>query len=299
MLSPRSLRLKYLQKSNNILLNQQDSHISLAHWCLVMASALLSLPHHDTQLTLLRLDMTVTPPPMLSSRALFTWEKVRSRSESMECRPRAGYVTLICISIEAYYPSCGNNRGIKLHTAPIKWLPCGSFYYFMHKFAFKIPPLTFCILPGLGIAAVDIWEDQKLKLFIRSQTPSSVFPHRRSEIIPSLPRTLFASPWIKCINISSSLTCWLRHLIIIETLWAEADKRDNVIKYLASLGYQISVRVSAVPGYYQCLHVYLFTHIPVHSADIAPISWHDTLSPLLSLDSIILEPEARLVAQAA
>ena len=208
--------------------------------------------------------------PRLPCRALFTWEKVRSRSESKECRPRAGYVTLICISIEAYYPSCGNNRGIKLHTAPIKWLPCGSFYYFMHKFAFKIPPLTFCILPGLGIAAVDIWEDQKLKLFIRSQTPSSVFPHRRSEIIPSLPRTLFASPWIKCINISSSLTGWLRHLIIIETLWTEADKRDNVIKYLASLGYQISVRVSAVTGYYQCLHVYLFTHIPVHS----PFSWY-------------------------
>ena len=126
------------------------------------------------------------------------------------------FVTLICISIEAYYPSCGNNRGIKLHTAPIKWLPCGSFYYFMHKFAFKIPPPTFCILPGLGIAAVDIWEDQKLKLFIRSQTPSSVFPQRRSEIIPSLPRTLFASPWIKMYQHTS--LSWLRHLIIIGTL---------------------------------------------------------------------------------
>lgn len=167
-----------------------------------MASALLSLPRYDTQLTPPRLHLSVTPLPC---RALFTWEKVRSRSESKECRPRAGYVTQICISIEAYNPSCGNNRGIKLHTAPIKWLPCGSFYYFMHKFAFKIPPLTFCILPGLGIAAVDIWEDQKLKLFIRSQTPSSVFPHRRSEIIPSLPRALFAPPWIKCINISTSL----------------------------------------------------------------------------------------------
>ena len=190
-------------------------------------------------------------------------------------RALAGYVTLICISIEAYYPSCGNNRGIKLHTAPIKWLPCGSFYYFMHKFAFKIPPLTFCILPGLGIAAVDIWEDQKLKLFIRSQTPSSVFPHRRSEIIPSLPRTLFASPWIKCINISSSLTCWLRHLLIIGTLWSKADKCDKIFSIPRLSDKCLCVRCD---GYYQCLHVYLFTHIPGHSPDIAPISWHDTLS---------------------
>ena len=181
-----------------------------------MASALLSIPHYDTHITPLTLSDSIWMSPRLPCRTLFTWEKVRLRSESKECRPRAGYVTQICISIEAYNPSCGNNRGIKLHTAPIKWLPCGSFYYSMHKFAFKIPPLTFCILPGLGIAAVDIWEDQKLKLFIRSQTPSSVFPQRRSEIIPSLPRTLFASPWIKMYQHTS--LSWLRHLIIIGTL---------------------------------------------------------------------------------
>ena len=235
--------------------------------------------------------------PRLPCRALFTWEKVRSRSESKECRPRAGYVTLICISIEAYYPSCGNNRGIKLHTAPIKWLPCGSFYYFMHKFAFKIPPLTFCILPGLGIAAVDIWEDQKLKLFIRSQTPSSVFPHRRSEIIPSLPRTLFASPWIKCINISSSLTRWLRHLIIIETLWTEADKCDKIFSIPRLSDKCSCVRCEGLLSVFTCLSLY--PHSCPFSILLISLLSPDMTPSLLSPDSIILEPEARLVAQAA
>ena len=109
------------------------------------------------------------------------------------------------------------------------------------------------------------------------------------------PEPFLLPPESKCINIP----LWAGW-----DIWSSLEhfrpKLINMIKYLASPGYQISACVSTVTGYYQCLHVYLFTHIPGHSPDIAPISWHDTLSlSLLSPDSIILMPEARLVARAA
>ena len=138
----------------------------------------------------------------------------------------------------------------------------------MHKFAFKIPPPTFCILPGLGIAAVDIWEDQKLKLFIRSQTPSSVFITQEKWNHSISTQNPFCFPLNQ--NVS-----WLRHLIIIGTLWTKADKCDKIFSIPRLSDKCLCVRCD---GYYQCLHVYLFTHIPGHSPDIAPISWHDTLS---------------------
>ena len=86
--------------------------------------------------------------------------------------------------------------------------------------------------------------------------------HKRSEIIPSLPRTLFASPWIKCINISSSLT-WRAGWDIWSSWEHFGPKLINAIKYLASPGYQISACVSAVTA---IISVYMFISLPTFLA---------------------------------
>ena len=117
----------------------------------------------------------------------------------------------------------------------------------------------------------------------------------RSEIIPSLPRSLFAPPESKA-SPFLWLGSWLRHLIRIGSIWQKADK---VIKYLASFVYQI-VSVSALMG---LLSVFTCLSLYPHSC---AFSWYRsyllTWQPLSSLFShqtysIILEPEASLVAQ--
>ena len=160
----------------------------------------------------------------------------------------------------------------------------------MHKFAFKIPPLTFCILPGLGIAVVDIWEDQKLKLFIRSQTPSSVFITQEKWNHSISTQNPFCFPLNQ--NVS-----WLRHLINIGTLWTKADKRDKIFSIPRLSDKCLCVRCDELLSVFTCLSLYPHSW-PFSWYRSYLLTWHPLLSPL-SPDSIILVPEARLVARAA